>query len=315
MSEVFIGIDVAKDNLDIGVLPSRETWRCGQDAESIQQLARRLRELAPAAVVMEASGGYEAPLAAVLVGEGLPVAVVNPRQARDFAKATGQLAKTDTIDSLVLAEFAQKVRPEPRPLKDFQTQQLEALLVRRRQLVEMLAMEKTRLKQAVAKRVVADIQKHIHWLQKRVRNTDDELHQLLKDSPVWREKEDLLRSVPGVGPVLAISLLALLPELGQLNRKQIAALVGVAPFARDSGKLRGTRTCWGGRAAVRAVLYMGTLAATRYNGIVRPFYQRLIAAGKPKKVALVAAMRKLLTIMNTMLRNRRRWDAERPLLA
>jgi transposase len=269
-------------------------------------VAQRLQSLAPALVVLEATGGVELALVAQLGAVGLPVVVTNPRQVRDFARATGQLAKTDRIDAEILARFADQVRPELRPLPDPAIQELAALLARRRQLVEMLTAERNRLRRA-ARRVRPRITEHVHWLERELDDIDHDLADAIRSSPLWREQEDLLRTVPGIGPVVASTLLAGLPELGRLNRKEIAALVGVAPLNRDSGTLRGRRSVWGGRGQIRAALYMAALAATRFNPKVRAFYQRLLAAGKPKKVALVACMRKLLTILNAMVHNNTSW--------
>lgn len=302
----FVGIDVSKEVVDVGVLPGEKTWQVPQKPQDLAALAEQLKALNPEAVVLEASGGYESPVVAALAAADLPVVAVNPRQVRDFAKATGTLAKTDRLDALVLARFAEAVKPERRPLKDFQTELLQDLLVRRRQLVEMLMMEKTRLHQATGP-VRKDIERHVLWLQKRVKQVEKDLDDAIKNSPVWREREQLLRSVPGVGRVAALTLMAQLPELGQLNRKQIAALVGVAPFARDSGTMRGKRTCWGGRAAVRSVLYMGALAAVRGDTSIARFYQRLIRAGKPAKVALTACIRKMIVALNAILRTGKPW--------
>lgn len=305
---VYVGIDVSKAQLDIGVRPTNERWQVENSLEGIEELVKKLVKFAPALIVLEATGGYEMAAAATLAGAGLPVAVVNPRQVRDFAKSLGRLAKTDKIDAHVLARFGEAVRPEPRALPDEQTQQLQALLTRRRQIIEMLVAEKNRMRLA-HKGVMAGLTEHIAWLEKRLDELDKDLHDLLKNSPIWREKDDLLRSVPGVGPVLATTLLAELPELGLLNRKKIAALVGVAPFNCDSGKMHGKRAIWGGRASVRAVLYMATLSATRCNPVIRTFYDRLIQAGKEAKVALTACMRKLLTILNTMIHNHTPWKS------
>ena len=305
-SGCYVGIDVAKDSLDVAVVPSREEWRVVHDGAGLAAVVERVRGLAPTGVVLEATGGWEAPLAGMLAAAGVPVAVVNPRQVRDFARATGQLAKTDAIDARILALFAERVRPEARPLPDQAAQALGALVTRRRQLLEMLTAEKNRLCPA-PKALSKSIQQHIDWLNQSLAAVDRDLEDTLRQSPLWREKDDLLRSVPGVGPVLSITLLAELPELGSLNHKEIAALVGVAPLNRDSGTLRGRRTIWGGRAPVRAVLYMGALVATRHNPVIRAFYQRLLARGKAKKVALVACMRKLLTILNAMLKHQTPW--------
>lgn len=246
------------------------------------------------------------PLAGALAEAALPVVVVNPRQGRDFAKATGRLAKTDALDARILAHFAEVVRPAPRPLPDATSQELSALLARRRQLIEMLTAENTRLPRA-ARPVRQGILSHVKWLERQLGKTDEDLARMIRESPLWREKDDLLTSAPGVGPVMSATLLANLPELGSLDRKQIAALVGVAPLNRDSGTLRGTRTIWGGRAQVRATLYMAALVATRRNPVIHAFSQRLLAAGKAKKVALTACMRKLLTMLNAMLTHRTPW--------
>ena len=302
----FVGIDVSKQQLDVAVRPTGRTWTMAHDEAGLGTLVAQLRELAPTLIVLEATGGLEVPVASALAAVGLPTAVVNPRQVRDFARSTGTLAKTDRLDAQILAQFADAVRPEPRPLPDAQAQELSALLLRRRQLVDMLTAEKNRL-QAAPQRIRPQIQAHIEWLQRQLAQFDDDLGQLVRSSPLWREKDDLLRSAPGVGPVLATTLLAHLPELGTLTRQQIAALVGVAPLNRDSGTLRGRRTVWGGRAHVRTVLYMSTLVAVRHNPVVAAFYQRLRAAGKAPKVALTACMRKLLTILNAMLKHRTRW--------
>jgi transposase len=305
---VFVGIDVAKARLDIALWPTAPRWSVPNDPEGVANLVTRLHGVEPALVVLEATGGLELPVTAALATAGLPVVVVNPRQVRNFAKATGKLAKTDTIDAHVLAHFAQAVRPTPRPLPDTQAQELSALLARRRQLTEMLTAEKNRLQMALPQ-VRPEVQEHITWLKQRVAKLDGDLGDMLRQSPVWREQKNLLRSVPGVGPVLSFTLLADLPELGTLNRRQIAALVGVAPLNRDSGTLRGKRTVWGGRATVRAALYMAALVASRWNPALRIFYQRLCAAGKPKKVALTACMRKLLTLLNAMLKHHTPWQA------
>ena len=302
----FVGIDVSKSQLDVAVRPSGETWAVAHDEAGLSALVPRLQTLGPTLIVLEATGGLEVALAGALAAAPLPVVVVNPRQVRDFARSTGALAKTDRLDAQILARFAEAVRPEPRPLPDAQAQELSALLQRRRQLVDMLTAEKNRL-QAAPRRIRPQIQAHIDWLQRQISQFDDDLRTLVRSTPLWREKDDLLRSTPGVGPVLATTLVAALPELGTLTRHQIAALVGVAPLNRDSGTLRGRRTVWGGRAHVRAVLYMSTLVAVRHNPVLLAFYQRLRAAGKVPKVALTACMRKLLTILNAMLKHRTRW--------
>jgi len=307
-TEVFVGIDVSKAQLDLALRPEGR-FSAPNDEAGCAQVLERLRAVSPTLVVLEATGGLEIPLTGVLAAAGVPVVVVNPRQVRDFAKATGKLAKTDALDAQTLAHFAEVIRPELRPLPDEQTQALAAILARRRQLVEMLTAEKNRLASARPP-VRKSLRTHITWLERELSHTDRDLAHAIRESPVWREKEELLQSAPGVGPVVTSTLLANLPELGTLTGKQIAALVGVAPFNRDSGTLRGTRTVWGGRAQVRAVLYMGTLVATRFNPVIRAFYQRLCAAGKPKKVALTACMRKLLIILNAMLKHRTPWRPE-----
>lgn len=305
-SEVFVGIDVSKATLDVGVLPPEPFRTIPNDEAGCRGLAERLKALSPALIVLEATGGFETLAAATLAAAGLPVVVVNPRQVRDFAKATGTLAKTDRLDARVLALFAQQVRPPVRPLKDAQSRALDALFTRRRQLVEMLTMERNRLGLAAAP-VRRDLKAHIAWLVKRLKDVDRELKDLIESSPVWREKDDLLQSAPGIGPVASVALLAQLPELGTLNRRQIGALAGIVPFNNDSGKFKGQRHVWGGRAVVRAVLYMATLAAIRCNPLIKAFYQRLRAAGKKPKVAIVACMRKLLTILNAMLKTKTPW--------
>lgn len=307
---VFVGIDVAQAELVTALRPSGEVWATAYTEAGMRELVERLQQLQPELIVLEATGGLEVPIAAALAAAGLAVAVVNPRQVRDFARATGKLAKTDPIDAGVLAHFAEAIHPEPRPLPDAATQQLTALLTRRRQVVEMLTAEKNRLPRTLPV-VRPRLQEHITWLEQELSALNNDLDQALRNSPVWREKEELLRSVPGVGPVAARTLLAELPELGTLNCKQIAALVGVAPLNQDSGKHRGQRRVWGGRAAVRGALYMATLVATRFNTIIRTFYQRLLAAGKPCKVALTACMRKLLVILNAMMAHKTLWHAEK----
>lgn len=304
-----VGIDVSKERLDVCLMPGSETLVVSNDQPGIESLLGRLRQSPPKLVVLEASGRYERPVAAALAASGIVLAVVNPRQARDFAKATGRLAKTDRIDAEILARFAVAVGPRPSVLPDEEAQALQAILTRRRQLVEMLTAENNRLGMAsnssatVAKRIRA----HIKWLQKELERTDGELDAAVEASTLWKENEALLRSVPGVGPVLARTLLAELPELGTISPKRLSALVGVAPFNRDSGTFQGKRQVWGGRSPVRAVLYMAALVATRHNPVIREFYERLLASGKPKKVALVACMRKLLSILNAVLRDRAPW--------
>ena len=311
----FVGIDVSKAQLDVAVRPTGKRWTLPYDQTGIEGLIPQIVDLEPALVLLEATGGLELPLVAALAAAALPVVVVNPRQVRDFAKATGTLAKTDTLDAGVLAHFADAVRPDVRPLKDAETQILNSLTARRHQVMTMLVSEKNRLGTAIGA-VSPRIEAHIAWLEQELSDLDKGLRQTLRRSPVWREKDDLLRTVPGVGEQLSLTLLANLPELGMLNRRQIAALVGVAPYNRDSGALRGKRAVWGGRSRVGAVLYMGALAASRHNPAIRDFYQRLPAAGKPKKVALVASMCKLLVILNGMLKHGSPWcDMTQPVAA
>jgi len=303
---VYVGIDVSKTRLDVAVRPSGGLSHVTYDAAGITTVVTQLSQKQPIRIVVEATGGLERPLVRALVAAALPVIVVNPRQVRDFAKATGQLAKTDALDAQVLARFAEVIHPSLRALPDPQTQELAALLARRRQVLAMQRAEQNRLDRAPV-RVQNRIEVHLHWLGDELARRDEELDDQIQQSPMWRAREDLLQSVPGIGPVMCRTVLAELPELGLLNRKQIAALVGVAPFNRDSGRLRGHRTIWGGRAPVRTALYMATLVATRWNPVIRPFYQRLRDAGKAPKVALVAAMRKLLTILNAMLHHGTPW--------
>lgn len=311
MSDVpcFIGIDVAKAQLDIAVRPSGARWAVPNDPSGVTTLVDQLQALHPTLIVLEATGGLERAVTGALATAGLPVVVVNPRQVRDFARAIGQLAKTDALDARALAHFADVIRPTPRPLPDAQTQELRALLGRRQQLIGMRTAEQNRLA-GTSGRLAQDIEAHIAWLNARIATLDNDLETMLRASPLWRENDDLLQSVPGIGPVCAQTFLLELPELGTLTRQQIAALVGVAPLNCDSGTLRGRRTIWGGRAQVRTVLYMGTLVATRFNPQIKAFYQRLLAAGKIKKVALTACMHKLLTILNAMLKHRKAWQAQ-----
>ena len=303
----FVGIDVSKDHLDVHVRPDGTAFRNSTDPAGLASVVARLLDAHPDRVVLEATGGYEAPLVAALAAAGLPVVVVNPRQVRRFAEATGQLAKTDTLDAAVLAHFAEAIRPEVRPLPDEATAALAALVTRRRQLIEMRTAEVNRSGVAPAA-VARGIREHIAWLDRQLGRVDGELTAAIQASPVWRVAEDLLRSVPGVGPVVSRTILSELPEIGTLSGKRIAALVGVAPVARDSGRKSGTRSIAGGRAGVRCGLYMAILSAVRYNPVIRAFYRRLREAGKAVKVAQVAAMRKLLTILNAMVRDNRRWD-------
>ena len=306
----YVGIDVSKDQLDIAVRPDGDTWSMPNDASGITEVVQRLAQLHPKLVVLEATGGLQMPLAAALATAGLPLAMVNPRQVRDFARATGRLAKTDRLDAQALAHFAEAVRPTPYPLPDVQTQELTALLTRRHQVVEMLTAEKNRRRATRSEAVRQRVQDHIRWLEQELADLDDDLERTLRESPLWREKDNLLRSVPGIGRVVSITLLADLPELGTLSRHQIAALVGVAPLNRDSGRFRGKRMVWGGRARVRAALYMAALTASRYNPIIKAFYHRLCSAGKARKVALTACMRKLLIILNSMVKHRQTWNPD-----
>lgn len=304
---LYVGIDVSKAQLDMAERPSGERAVIPHTEEGIATLVTRLRARGPACVVLEATGGLQVPLASALAVAGIPVAVVNPRQVRDFAKATGQLAKTDAIDAQVLAQFADAVRPTPRPLPDEATQQCSALLTRRRQLIEMLVAEQHRMRTA-PRPIQRQIQTHLTWLKRQLAALDQDLTHRIQSTPLWREHENLLRSMPGIGPVVSRTLLAELPELGTLTHTQIAALVGVAPLNRDSGTLRGRRIIWGGRAVVRAALYMSAVVAAKHNPVIKAFYQRLRAAGKAPKVALVACMRKLLTILNAMVKHRTPWQ-------
>jgi transposase len=311
MSDVpcFVGIDVAKAQGDIALRPSGERWAVPNDATGVMTLVDRVQALKPTLIVLEATGGLERAVTSALATAGLPVVVVNPRQVRDFARATGQLAKTDALDARALAHFADVIRPTPRPLPDAQTQELRALLGRRQQLVGMRTAEQNRLAGTSA-RLTQNIEAHITWLNAGIATLDDDLETLLRASPLWRENDELLQSAKGIGPVSAHTLLLELPELGTLTRQEIAALVGVAPLNCDSGTMRGKRTIWGGRAHVRTVLYMSTLVATRFNPQIKVFYERLLAAGKVKKVALTACMRKFLTILNAMLKHRTPWQAQ-----
>lgn len=309
MTGRFVGIDVSKSTLDVALVPDDRVWQVERSESGIASLIEDLRGSSVNLIVLEATGGMETSLVAALAAVRLPVVVVNPRQARAFARATGRLAKTDAIDARLLACLGQTLNPEVRPLKDEQTRELEGLLTRRRQLIDMLTMEKNRLEAAPA-RVRRDIAAHIDWLTKRLKDVDGELQGAIEANEAFRLKDDILRSAPGAGPVLSVTLLAAVPELGRLNRREIAALVGVAPLNRDSGAFRGTRRIWGGRAAVRTVLYMATISAIRCNPAIRAFHARLRAAGKPPKVAITACMRKFLTILNAMIRSNTPWQLQ-----
>jgi len=307
VTPIFVGIDVSKAQLDVAIRPTGHRESVANDKAGIKALVKRLGKVGPAWIVLEASGGFERQVMHALVCAELPAVVVNPRQVRDFAKATGQLAKTDRIDAEMLARFGEAVRPALRPLPDTVTVELRALITRRRQITEMIVAERNRLAMA-SKAVTKRINAHIGWLESELEQVDKDLDRTIRHSPIWKLNEDLLRSVPGIGPVTSRVLLAELPELGKLNRKQISALVGVAPFNRDSGTLKGRRCIWGGRASVRAALYMAAWVATRRNSVIRKFYTRLISAGKERKVALVACMHKLLTILNSMIKHKTRWS-------
>lgn len=307
---MFVGIDVSQEYLDVAVAGQKRVLRLHNDEAGLHGLMQQFEKSAPELIVMEASGGYERRPAAVLLAAGLPVAIVNPRQARDFARSLGRLAKTDAIDARVLARFAEVLKPQPATLSDESEEQLRELDQRRRQLVEMIVAERNRRRHT--SRTANRIEDHLCWLEDEVKRTDKEIKTIIDSNPALQEKAAILESVPGVGPVLTATLLSGLSELGRLNRKEIAALVGVAPLNWDSGKLRGKRAIWGGRARIRTVLYMAALVASRRNPAIRALYERLCEAGKPKKVALVAAMRKLLITLNSMLRNRTLWNAGTP---
>jgi transposase len=312
VSQTCIGIDVSKDKLDVAVGSEGEVWQVTNNESGHAELLKRLGGVKPAIIVLEASGGYEAVVAGVLWDAGHPVAVVNPRQVRDFARGMGKLAKTDRIDARVLALFGETVPVQMRAPVDAEARELQTMVLRRRQLVEMLTMEKNRRGLVRTGRARKSLDRHIEWLEEAVRRASDDIDQAVRNSPMWREKEDLLRSVKGIGPVSARTLLAELPELGRLNRKKIAALVGVAPFNRDSGEFRGKRAIAGGRSQVRTVLYMAAVTAARCNPLIRPLYERLVARGKEKKVAIVACIRKLLTILTAMVRDQRRFSVRTP---
>jgi transposase len=306
--ELFVGLDVSKARLDVCCRPGGTAWHVPNDPDGIAALVARLRELAPTLVVLEATGGYEIPAAAELAAAEVPVAVVNPRQVRDFAKAVGRLAKNDRLDAAVLAHFADAVRPQPRPLPDAQVRSLDALLTRRRQLLGMLVMERNRLGSCADAAVRADLEAHVAWLSERLINSEKELSEAVRSSPAWREKDELLRSIKGIGPVASRTLLAGLPELGQVTGKQAAALAGLAPFDDDSGTRRGARHVRGGRACVRSALYLAALSAARHNPALKAFAARLREKGKKAKVVLTAVARKLLVLANAVLRDGRPWE-------
>ena len=308
-SAVFVGIDVSKDRLDVHVQPQMERFAVGHDDKAVADLVERLRGLEPHLIVLEATGGLQVKAAGALAAVGLPVAVVNPRQVRDFAKATGRLAKTDRLDAEVIARFAEAVRPEPRSLPDEAQQGLSALVERRRELVGLRVAERHRMREIRSSWVRTDLEASVAALTARIEAIDLEIDSHVRGSPIWRVQEDLLKSVPGVGDVVARSLIAELPELGTLSRRKSAALVGLAPFSDDSGQHRGRRVIRGGRSAVRTVLYMAALTASRCNPIIAAMYKRLRQAGKPAKLALTACMRKLLVILNAIARDKKPWQA------
>ncbi|MFZ1414705.1 MAG: IS110 family transposase [Defluviicoccus sp.] len=304
---VFVGIDVAKDRLDVHLRPSGDAFAVARNGEGLDSLVARLAGLKPALVVLEATGGFEITVAAALAAASLPLVVVNPRQIRDFARALGRLAKTDALDAEAIALFAERIQPQPRPVPDEQARHLAELVARRRQIVEMLSAEGNRRRQARDKRLAKRIDAHLAWLQKDLARIEADLDDAIRSTPAWREKEELLTAVPGIGPITARTLLAELPELGALDRRRIAALVGVAPINRDSGAMRGRRMIAGGRGGVRKVLFMATLTAIRRNPPIKALYDRLAGAGRPKKLALTACMRKLITVLNAIIRDRTAW--------
>ena len=307
MNTIFVGIDVSKDKFDVHIRPIDQTQTFPYDETGLADVIEALKQVQPQVIVIEATGGYERRLVAALLTNQLPVAVINPQRVRHFAKATGQLAKSDSIDAAVLSLFAQMLQPQPRPLPDDFTEELRDLLARRRQIIDMIVAEKNRLETA-RQPIRGQIVQHIKWLEKRLLSIDKDLNQRIQSSPTWKAKDDLLQSVPSIGPVGSSSLLIQVPELGDLHRRQIAALVGVAPMNQDSGRFHGRRSVQGGRASVRSTLYMCTLVAIRHNPVIKAFYQRLVQSGKLKMVALIASMRKLLTILNSMLKHNRPWD-------
>jgi transposase len=306
---LWVGIDVAKDQLDVAIGPAGETWSVSNDDEGIGSLVTDLRSRTCGLIVLEATGGFEIPAVVALAAAGLPVVVANPRQVRNFARATGQLAKTDRLDARILALFAERVRPEVRVLPDDAARLLDALLTRRRQISGMIVAERNRQGFAPAP-LKKSIEKHVRWLQRDLDDVDRDLNKAIQASPVWRAKEALYRGVPGIGPVISRTLIADLPELGRLNRREIASLVGLAPITRDSGKMKGKRMVFGGRASVRGALYMAAVVGARHNPVIRDFYQRLRERGKPPKVALIACAHKLLTILNSMARTGEAWRTE-----
>jgi len=307
--EKFIGMDISKTQIDVAMQGQKKTWAFSNDAEGISKLVTLMKKVRPTLIVVEASGGLEQPVVRALYLEKIPIAIVNPTRVRDFARSTGQLAKTDQLDAKVISRFAQAVRPQVRPLRSAEEEHLDALVTRRRQIVQMLTAEKNR-RSTTHPELLTRLQSHIAWLEEERKSLDTAIEDFIQKNAEWKEKATLLRSVPGVGPVTASTLLAELPELGTRNRKQIAALVGVAPINKDSGPKKGKRRVFGGRASVRRTLYMATLVASRSNPVIRTFYERLLASGKEKKVALTACMRKLLVILNSMIGHRRSWQAD-----
>ena len=307
--EHFVGIDVAKDRLDIHVRPGGESFAVARDGDALAVLVKRLQTLAPALIAIEATGGYETVVASALAAAQLPLAVVNPRQIRDFARATGKLAKTDRLDAAAIAHFAEAIRPPARPIADAQAQALGELVARRRQVIEMMVAERNRRRRASQRRVIRAIERHLALLQAELSELEGDIDDAIRNSPAWQADADLLQSVPGVGPATLRTLIAELPELGHLTRRKIAALVGVAPINRDSGMLRGRRSIAGGRPAVRTALYMAALVASRKNPIIAAHYQKLRAAGKTGKQALTACMRKLIVTLNAILRDRKPWQS------
>jgi transposase len=308
MDAIYVGIDVSKDRLDVHVRPTGETFTVTRDGKGLEELVERLRALAPTLIAVEATGGFETIVAAAVAGASLPLAVVNPAQVRHFARAIGKRAKTDPIDAAVIAHFAEAVKPVPRPIPDAEARLLGELVARRRQIIEMLVAERQREKRVDAVRVRKSLARHIAALEKELPVIDSDIDTMVRGSPVWREKEDLLVSFPGVGGILARTFLAEMPELGSLRRRQVASLVGVAPYTRQSGHWRGKSMIGGGRTAARTAVYLAALSAIRCNPVLKAFYQHLLAAGKPKMVALIAVARKILTILNAMLRDKKPWQ-------
>ncbi len=307
VNKVYVGIDVSKDKVDVALRPGEETWTVTQDEASLEELVMTIKDIKPELVVLEATGGYETRVAAMIAVAGIPVSVVNPRQVRDFAKSTGKLAKTDRLDAQAIAHFAEAIKPEVRYLADEESREIAAMMSRRRQLVEMMVAEKNRL-HTCHPNLTTEIKEHLEWMEQRLKALEEEIQKRIQKTDIWHKKDDLLRTVPGIGKVVSSTLLAELPELGKVNRKKIAALVGVAPLNRDSGKYKGRRGVWGGRAAVRSALYMATLSAIRFNPVIKTYYEKLLERGKLKSVALTACMHKLLTIINTMIAQSKPWS-------